>query len=286
METEAPAQVQRRTAAAAIPAALVALGVALLGPRLFSDPVAVDPFSLRLSVVAVALVAVAWRAGRDRGPLPALLGVAGIAAPFTAWAATPSLVADLAGDRVSFDARVLAADAVYLAATLGVLWVAWALLPAGRRPELRLGITWPAAALAVAGSALVVGVFMALPAMLLGRLAVEPAALARDLPLLAPAFALQAAAQELQFRGLLLGALELDLPRWVANLGQAALFGAAHVAVQYEGPAGPFIPVTAALGLLLGWLTQRTRSLWPAVAIHVTVEWLAGFAVLDGLYGY
>src|SRR5450759_2628493 len=109
---------------------------------------------------------------------------------------------------------------------------------------------------------------MLLPATLLGRQGIAPVALARDLPLQGPASALQGFAQELQFRGLLLGALDRVAPPWAANLGQAAFFGLAHIAVQYQGPADAFVPVTVALGWLFGWITQKTGSLWPAIIIH------------------
>ncbi len=112
----------------------------------------------------------------------------------------------------------------------------------GRRPpcgrSLRLRRFGSRALIAtVVGIALFVLVVMLLPATLLGREGIAPIALARDLPLQGPASVLQSFAQELQFRGLLLGALDRVAPPWAANLGQAAFFGLAHIAVQYQGPA-------------------------------------------------
>ena len=101
-----------------------------------------------------------------------------------------------------------------------------------------------------------------------------------------PASVLQSFAQELQFRGILLGALDRVAPAWAANLGQAAFFGLAHIAVQYQGPAGAFVPVTIALGLVLGWVTQRTGSLWPAIVIHAVADIAVTVGVIPGLYGY
>jgi hypothetical protein len=276
----------RRPPVAALLAAAFALGIALLVPRAFSDPVSVDPFDIRLAMPSLALVAasVIW------APLTrcraVLLGVAGIAVPFSLWAAMPRLMTLVFADRYSFNQRVFAADTAYMLATAAICVAATTLLPARSRPALRLRSISPLAlGVAVAGTALLILAAFAIPAQLLGREGIEPAALGRDMPWLAPAYVLQAAAQEVQFRGLLLGALERDLPPWAANLGQASLFGVAHIAVQYEGPAGPFVPVTVVLGLVLGYITQRTRSLWPAIVIHAVLEVGVAVVILDGLYG-
>lgn len=282
-----PSPRRRRPAASvvALAACTVALGTALLVPRIYSDPVAVDPYATRLAVVSLGLLLVSL-APALRAARPTLLGVAAVAAPFCAWAATPKAADLLSRGGVVGNAAVLAADAVYAALSLGaVVWARW-WLPPEARPRSRLAsFSSAAAGAALLGSILLLGVGLALPAPLLGREAIEPQALARDLPLLGPAFALQGFAQEVQFRGLLLGALELDLPSWGANLAQAVFFGLAHVAVQYEGPAGPFVPVTIVLGWILGWLTQRTGSVWPAVVIHAVAEIAVAVAILPGLYG-
>ena len=274
-----------RTAAAGLAAGGLALGIALLGPRAFSDPVAVDPFQVRLAVAALLVLGAGYAFAALAPTRPVLLGIASVAAPFALWSATPSIVFHL-GDHLDGRASQLTADVAYLLATTAVLAAARFTLPAGRRPPLRLArLSWLPVAVGVAGVAVLLGLAMALPAELLGRDALQPAALRRDLPLLGPAFLLQGAVQEVQFRGLLLGALELDLPPWAANLGQAALFGLAHIAVQYEGPAGPFVFVTVGLGVVLGWITQWTRSLWPAIVIHAVLE-VAAIVIMPGLYGY
>lgn len=265
--------------------AAAALGVALLVPRLYADPVGVDPYATRLAAVAVGLLVAAVVLGQADA-LAVLLAVATVAAPFSLWAATPHLAAVVTGDRVVGNGGVLAADVAYVVLTLGGVVLARFWVPAPLRPRVRLARLPPRAALAgIGASALLVAVALALPAPLLGREAIQPVAAARDLPLLGPAFALQAMAQEVQFRGLLLGALERGCAPWVANLGQAAFFGLAHVAVQYEGPAGPFVPVTVALGWGLGWLTQRTASVWPAIVVHAVLEVAVAVAVVPGLYG-
>jgi membrane protease YdiL (CAAX protease family) len=268
--------------AGALGAAAFALGVALLVPRLFSDPAGVDPFDVRVAAASLAVLGAAFASARLAATRPVLVSVAAIAAPFCLWAATPSVLADLFGDRFSGNARVLGADIVYMAATL-------AFAAAVRRSGLPLRLRKPgvmAVAVAAGGIVVLLGTAMALPAPLLGRDAIQPVAVSRDLPWIGPAFALQAAAQEVQFRGLLLGALEHGLPRNFANLIQAAFFGLAHIAVQYEGPAGPFVPLTIALGLALGYVTQHTGSVWPAIAIHAALEVAAAVGVVSGLYGY
>ena len=275
--------------AATLLAAGLALGIALLGPRLIpdTDPVGIDPFSVRLAVAVLLLLAAGGWVPRLRPALPALVAVAAVVLPFVLWAAVPRALTGIAGGRIGFRAEVLWANVLQLVLTLGLCGLALRLAPAGLRPRLRLGGGgWRAAA---AGAGLVVallGVALLLPATLLGREGIAVQAVARDLPLLGPAYVLQAAAQEVQFRGLLLGTLERAAPPWLANLGQASLFGLAHIAVQYEGPAGPFVPVTVGLGLVLGWVTQRVGSIWPAIAVHAVAELVVAVAVLDGLYGY
>jgi len=275
--------------AVALVAATAALGVVLLAPRLLpdTDPVGVDPFSARLGAVALMLLGAAVVLRGLRAARPVLLAVAAVVLPFVLWAATPRALVDVFGDRASGNTGVLVANVVQLAATLMLIAAALHTAPPGWRPALRLRRLGAAATLACVGGVVALVVAgLAAPAPLLGREGVPLVAVQRDLPLLGPAFALQAVAQELQFRGLLLGTLERAAPPWLANLGQASLFGLAHVAVQYEGPAGPFVPITVALGLALGWVTQRTGSLWPAIVIHVAAELAVAVAVLDGLYGY
>lgn len=267
--------------------ASAALAAVLLGPRAFdTDPVGVDPFSLRLAGVALALAVAAMVWGRLAEMRAVLLALAAVVLPFTAWSATPRALRLVAGDRLSGNAQVLGADVVYLVLTLVLAAVAVRRLPERWRPRLRLLQARPAAlAVAVLGVAAVVGIALALPADPLGRLGIPVAAVGRDLPLLGPAYVLQAAAQEVQFRGVVLGVLERTMRPAAANLAQALLFGLAHIAVLYEGPAAALVPVTVALGLVLGTLTRRTGSIWPAIAIHSALEIGVAVAIIPGLYG-
>jgi membrane protease YdiL (CAAX protease family) len=266
--------------------AAIALGLTLLLPRLFSDPVGVDPFVVRLTGVAAALAAASllWR--RLASARPVLLTVAAATAAFTVFAGGPQWIEDIAGNRFDFNTQVLMASAAEAVLTVLVTVVALRASPAATRPLLRLRAFGPRAWLAtVVGIVVFFAVVIALPATLLGREGLVPIALARDLPLQGSADVLQAFAQEVQFRGLLLGALDRVAPAWAANLGQAAFFGLAHIAVEYQGPAVAFVPVTIALGLVLGWVTQRTGSLWPAIVIHAVADVAVTAGVIPGLYG-
>ena len=276
----------RRGAAAGLGASAVALGIALLVPRAFSDPVGVDPFDVRLAAVSVLLLGAALAVQRLRDTRAVLIAMAAITAPFCLWSATPQLLGRL-WPHLGGDERFGWAGVAQTVLTGALAALAWWVLPPDRRPRLRLARFGPRAiAVAVLGSALLLGIALAVPATLLGRLGLAPVALQRDMPWVAPGNVLQALAQELEFRGLLMGALERVAPPWMANLGQAVFFGLAHIAVQYEGPAGPFVPVTIALGFVLGWITQRTGSLWPAIVIHAVGDVAVAVAVLPGLYGY
>jgi membrane protease YdiL (CAAX protease family) len=278
---------------AALAAGTAALGAALLVPYTFSDPNGVDPYVARIALVAVLLAAFAYLHPRLVAARPVLLALAAITASFTLLAAGPAILDALFGTAsstaaaTSFDAQIFWASAAQFLITAALASAAVRLVPDHLRPALRLHSCGVAAlATGVAATLVLFGVALALPASLLGRDGVQPVALLRDLPWLLPANGLQAFSQELQFRGMLMGALERVLGRHWANLGQAAFFGLAHLAVNYEGPVGPFVPVTIAVGFLLGYMVQRTRSLWPAVIVHAAADVAITFAVLPGLYGY
>jgi membrane protease YdiL (CAAX protease family) len=265
----------------------LALTVTLLAPRLFSDPVGVDPYVLRLSAVAVVLAAVSLAMPGLERARPVLLAVAATTAAFSVFAGGPQWVVDLSGNRFDGNAQILLASAGETVLTVALAVVVLRSTSSSTRPWLRLrrfgSRAW---VLSAAGVAVLLAVVLLLPATLLGRQGIAPVALARDLPLAAPACILQSLTQELQFRGLLMGALDRVSAPWVANVVQAAFFGLAHIAVQYQGPADAFVPVTIALGLAFGWMTQRTGSIWPAVIIHAVADIAVTVGVIPGLYGY
>lgn len=68
--------------------------------------------------------------------------------------------------------------------------------------------------------------------------------------------------EEAALRGVLLGALRERIGPWPAVLVTALAFSLLHVS------AWSFVPLTV-LGVALGWLAVRSRSLWPAIALHV-----------------
>jgi membrane protease YdiL (CAAX protease family) len=290
MEPAASIALRRRPwwpSAAALMVAAGALAASLLLPRLFSDPVGVDPFVVRLTAVAAVLGLVAACSSRFLAVRPVLLAVTAMTASFTVFAGGPQWITDISANRFDFNTKVLLSSIAEAALTGAIAWLAVRTAGAATRPRLRVSAFGAAAAVAtVAGVIVLLAIVLLLPATALGRVGVAPIALARDLPLQGPASVFQAVAQELQFRGMLLGALDRVAPPWMANLGQAAFFGLAHIAVQYQGPAGAFVPVTIALGWLLGWITQRTGSLWPAIVIHAVADIAVTVGVTPGLYGY
>jgi sodium transport system permease protein len=80
--------------------------------------------------------------------------------------------------------------------------------------------------------------------------------------------------EDLLFRGAILSGLRRDLPPVRAVLLQAMLFGWAHSSVHR------FLP-TFLVGVALGFVALRTRSLWPAVLLHVSYNALL---VLSGAH--
>lgn len=268
--------------------ATVALGVALMLPMLFSDPNGVDPYVVRLSATVLLLTVGAYVWRRLGGSRPVLLALTAVICTFTLFSAAPQILVDLFGVNAgSGAAQVFWASLAQMVLTAVIAALAILLVSQELRPWMRLGRFGPLVlVISCAGIAVLVLGSLALPATLLGRLGIQPVEIGRDLPWLGPASAMQAFSQELQFRGMLMGALERVMPRGWANLAQACFFGLTHLAVNYQGPVGPFVPLTILVGLLFGWMVQRTGSLWPAVIIHAAADIAITVAVLPGLYGF
>ena len=68
--------------------------------------------------------------------------------------------------------------------------------------------------------------------------------------------------EEMLLRGTVLGAMRARFGAWSAVAVSAAVYALLHASVW------SLLPFTV-LGLALGWLALRSRSLWPAVAAHV-----------------
>lgn len=81
--------------------------------------------------------------------------------------------------------------------------------------------------------------------------------------------------EEVLLRGVVLGALARRIGTWGAILGSAAVFALMHLDVWSLLPF-------AVLGVGLGWLATRGRSLWPAVIAHV----LYNAAILAATFFY
>jgi membrane protease YdiL (CAAX protease family) len=267
--------------------ATLGLGAALLIPIAFSDPNGVDPYLVRLSATSGVLVVAAFALRRLAPARSVLLALVAVTASYTLLSAGPAIIEHLFGARApGFTAQVFLASVLQVLATMLVVVIAFRALPVGVRPHARLqrfGVS--AIAVAVAACVLLLLTGLALPAQLLGRLGLQPVQIARDLPWLAPACALQAFSQEVQFRGLLMGALERTMSMGWANVAQAVVFGLSHLAIAYGGPLAPFVPVTFVVGLVFGWAVQRTNSLWTAVIIHAVADIALTASVLGGLYG-
>lgn len=67
--------------------------------------------------------------------------------------------------------------------------------------------------------------------------------------------------EEMLFRGIVLRSFLRQYRRSYAIVGSAALFGAAHLNI-YQFAVG-FV-----LGIVSGWLYERSRSLWPCILLH------------------
>lgn len=78
--------------------------------------------------------------------------------------------------------------------------------------------------------------------------------------------------EEMLFRGVILRAFLERYPRGIAIVHSAGIFGLAHMNL-YQFVAA------LTLGLITGWLYERTRSLWPCIALHAgynsSLTWLA-----------
>lgn len=79
--------------------------------------------------------------------------------------------------------------------------------------------------------------------------------------------------EELVFRGALQRGLESRFGVWPAIVAQALLFAAFHRSWWL------LVPMTL-LGVALGWLARRRRSLWPPIALHALYNALSVAAVL------
>ncbi|WP_099875603.1 CPBP family intramembrane glutamic endopeptidase [Massilia violaceinigra] len=73
--------------------------------------------------------------------------------------------------------------------------------------------------------------------------------------------------EEMLFRGIILRSFLGQYPKWAAILASAGLFGFAHMNIyQYVG--------AVIIGVFLGWLYERTKSLLPCIGHHAAYNTL------------
>ena len=76
--------------------------------------------------------------------------------------------------------------------------------------------------------------------------------------------------EELLFRGLIGGFLNKRFRPWIANVLQSIIFLLPHLLIVYFVPKlwviGIFFPL--GLGLLNGWLLQKSKSIFPGILVH------------------
>ncbi|HUY09131.1 MAG TPA: type II CAAX endopeptidase family protein [Candidatus Dormibacteraeota bacterium] len=265
-------------------------GATMLLPRLFGDPQSVDPDLWRLTAYFAAITAAALVIRSLRSLAPLAFSLLTLTLPYACWlwllgygGPAPSLIGAPYGL-----ARNAYAGVAWLLVTL-ILAAAFYRLTPRPRPRLRIWVRprLGAMLLALSVSVLFLAVAFALPGPLIGREGVPLLSLGGSAAVAyGIANATSAVAQEIQFRGVLLAALERQHSPWVALILQALIFGIAHIATQYQGPADSFIPIVILLGLLWGWMTQRTNSILPAAVVHVVAELFLLATIVSGLYGH
>lgn len=86
-------------------------------------------------------------------------------------------------------------------------------------------------------------------------------------------------AEEIAARGFLFGGLRTKLPFGAAALITSAMFGAAHLGASSHGLLWVAGIDTFILSLVLCFLREKTRSLWPSIIVHTIKNGLA-FVVL------
>jgi membrane protease YdiL (CAAX protease family) len=97
---------------------------------------------------------------------------------------------------------------------------------------------------------------------------------------------LQAASEELGWRGFLLERLMVRLGPWSALVVHGVLWGLWYAPVFVIGGAGggaraaTFVVTCALLGTLLGWLRVVSGSIWPSAASNATLTLAAGLPVM------
>jgi uncharacterized protein len=138
-----------------------------------------------------------------------------------------------------------------------------------RRPSRAVGLVAILGAVAAGPASIFLGPTLAAPFFGQIRMATgDPAAL---IPALTFALA-NGTMEELAYRGALMGWSTPALGQRVALVGQAVVFGLAHLGPDFVGSPVPVLAAMVAGGLAAGWLVRRTGSLALPLALHIAVD--------------
>lgn len=103
---------------------------------------------------------------------------------------------------------------------------------------------------------------------------IAPGALARVLPAFVLIIVADGFMEELLFRGLFLRRMARVIGDSRANLVTAAVFALTHLQVEFTANLPVFIVVVFGLGLLWGWIMQRTGSIMAPALFHAGADML------------
>lgn len=101
---------------------------------------------------------------------------------------------------------------------------------------------------------------------------INPQRILSWLPYLLVFVLVNAAYEELLFRGIFLRKLEPFFGRFLANLLTAIVFAFSHSAVTYSSDILLFLSGALVSALAWGWLMQKTDSLWGSILFHAGLD--------------
>lgn len=78
--------------------------------------------------------------------------------------------------------------------------------------------------------------------------------------------------EEVYFRGISMTMFTKNHTFWEANIAQSFLFALIHLVNPMSSQLFFFVILTFALGLIWGWITFRTKSLIPAIFLHMVAD--------------
>ena len=87
--------------------------------------------------------------------------------------------------------------------------------------------------------------------------------------------------EETLFRGVIFGALRRRWSLWPALLVSALIFAGAH-ALSLGGAVMIMVPELFAMGCVLAWLREHSKSIYPGMAMHGTFNLIGAIAIFVG----